>query len=224
MDNHKIAAIVPALNEEKNIVNVINPLLSSGFFDEVIVVDDGSEDNTAKISRQAGVKVISLTQKGGSGKGNAMRAGVGSTDADIIAFFDADLVGLNSFHIASIINPVKTGKAEMCVGVRERFLGLPGLIAKTDPIFAIGGERTLKRSLFTALPDRFMRGFAVELAINYYCVIKKISVRYTILKKLKIIIKEKKWGLIRGLFSRAIEVWQIAKTRLTISFYKNEFI
>lgn len=95
----KTAAIVAALNEEKNIGNVLKVLLNSDVIDEVIVVDDGSTDKTADISRGEGAKVISLPKKGGSGKGNAMVQGVKNTDAEVVSFFDADLIGLTEDHI-----------------------------------------------------------------------------------------------------------------------------
>lgn len=82
----KVAAIVPALNEEKNIGRVLKVLIESKDLNEVIVVDDGSTDNTSGISREMGAKVIRLEKIGGSGKANAMKEGIKNTDADIIVF------------------------------------------------------------------------------------------------------------------------------------------
>ena len=47
----KVSAVVPAFNEAPRIGDVIRPLISSGLVEQVIVVDDGSEDGTANVAR-----------------------------------------------------------------------------------------------------------------------------------------------------------------------------
>ena len=219
----KTTAIIPALNEEGNIANVIKPLLASKNIDEVLVVDDGSTDRTAEISKQAGAKVLSLPKKGGSGKGNAMRKAIEFTDAEIIAFFDADLIGLEQRHIDLVIKPVQEGKAEMCVGIRVRYGGLSEFMLKIDPLLAIGGERAMKREIFLKIPEKFMQGFAVETALNYYCQIKKLPVVHNRLIGLKVIIKEKKWGFWKGFRNRLKMIGQMIKIRFMLKELKNNF-
>ena len=92
MNEARVAAVIPAYNEEKNIADVLKALLKSPELDEIIVVDDGSKDKTAEISEKLGVKVIRLS--GNQGKGRAMQEGLKATQAEIIVFFDADLLGL----------------------------------------------------------------------------------------------------------------------------------
>ncbi|MBZ9577467.1 glycosyltransferase [Patescibacteria group bacterium] len=219
----KVAAIVPALNEEANIGNVLKVLLKSKDLDEVILVDDGSEDRTAEIGEEMGVKVIKLPKKGGSGKGNAMKKGVESTDADIIAFFDADLIGLTTEHVSLVVRPVLENRAVMCVGARQRYGGLPKLFIKIDPLLAVGGERAMKRFVFESIPERFIQGFAVETSLNYYCRKKKLKVLYPELKDLTVVIKEKKWGLLKGFKNRMKMFWQLFKIRVLILTNRKEF-
>ena len=207
----KIAAVVPALDEEKNISGVLKVLLDSKDLDEVIVVDDGSADKTAEISRLSGARVISLPKKGGSGKANAMKQGIKNTDADVISFFDADLVGLTKEHISSIVRPIMAGKADMVVGVRGRWGGLPKMIAKIFPLLAIGGERAVKRHILENLPEEFMHGYSVEIGLNFYCRRKNIPVVYADLKGLTMVVKEKKWGLWKGFAGRVKMTMQIIK-------------
>jgi len=224
LDKQKIAAIVPALNEEANVGRVLKVLLGYKGIEEVILVDDGSTDKTAEIGVKLGVKVVRLSKIGGSGKGNAMKQGVMATDADIVVFFDADLIGLTEEHISALIKPMLDEGIEMCVGLRGRLMGLPQLIAKIDPLMAIGGERAVRRRLFKSIPDKLIGGFMVESALNYYCLAKKLSVKYVVLKNIGMVIKEKKWGLVRGFSSRIKMFCQIIKIRLIIIFNKNEFI
>jgi len=212
----KITAIVPALNEEKNVGNVLKVLLESKDLDEVILMDDGSIDRTAEIGERMGAKVISLPKKGGNGKGNAMKKGIESTDAEIIVFFDADLIGLKIEHISQLIKPILEGKASMVIGMRERYGGLPKIIAKISPLLAIGGERAMKRSIFLNIPEKFIQGFAVETALNYYCQRKKLKVLFPELKGLTVVIKEKKWGFWKGFKNRLKMTWQLLKIRFII--------
>lgn len=219
----KVAAIVPALNEEANIGNVLKVLLKSKDLDEVILVDDGSEDRTADIGEKMGVRVLRLPKKGGSGKGNAMKKGVESTDADIIVFFDADLIGLTTEHVSLVVRPVLENRAVMCVGARQRYGGLPRFFIKIDPLLAIGGERAMRRFVFESIPERFIQGFAVETSLNHYCRKKKLKVLYPELKDLTVVIKEKKWGLLKGFKNRMKMFWQLFKIRVLILTNRKEF-
>ncbi len=200
----RVAAIVPALNEEKNIGDVLKTLLNSKDLNEVILVDDGSTDKTAEIGREMGVRVISLSKKGGSGKGNAMRQGVKNTNADIIVFFDADLINLSPEHVSLLIEPVLKKEAVMSVGIRERrgWGNISEFFIKIDPLTAIAGERAIERYVFEAIPNDFIKGFMVETAMNYYCKSNNLPVRYVKLKGLSNTIQEKKWGIFKDSFAR----------------------
>lgn len=221
----KVAAIVPALNEEENIGNVLKVLLASKELDEVILVDDGSKDRTAEIGRKTGAKVISLPKKGGSGKGNAMGQGVKNTTADIIVFIDADLKKLSQEHISLLVEPILKKEAVMCVGIRERrgWGKISELAIKIDPLTAIAGERAIERRIFEGIPSDFIQGFMVETALNYYCLINNLPVRYVKLKGLSITIKEKKWGLIKGFWARIKMFEELLKIRIIIFRRKKEF-
>ncbi|MCX6718161.1 MAG: glycosyltransferase family 2 protein [Candidatus Staskawiczbacteria bacterium] len=214
----RIAAIVPAYNEEKNVGNVLKVLLSSKDLDEVILVDDGSTDKTAEIGKNLGVKVLKLSEN--KGKGNAMKQGLNATNAEIIVFFDADLIGLSQKHIYLLLEPMVKDNADMCVGIRDRFFGFPKLVVKIDPLLAIGGERAIKRAILEDIPEKFIQKFAVELALNHYCINKKLLVKYVKLPKLSIIIKEKKYGFCKGFISRVKMVGQIIKIRLQLCIKK----
>jgi glycosyltransferase involved in cell wall biosynthesis len=57
----KISCIIPAFNEESTITNVIKNVKKVNVIDEIVVVDDGSTDNTYKNAKSEGVKVIRHT-------------------------------------------------------------------------------------------------------------------------------------------------------------------
>ena len=221
MLKEKVVAIVPARNEEKTIGGVLKVLLDSKRFNEIIVVDGASTDNTAKISEDMGVKVIRSPKR--EGKGMAMKKGLESTDAEILVFFDADLIGLTKKHIPQLIDPVLKKEVVMCTGERSRCLGLPYAIAKIDPLLAIGGERAIRRSILENIPERFIQNFAVETALNYYCRVNNLPAILVKLEGVELITKEKKWGLVMGLLDRVREVWQVIKIRFLIIISKEDF-
>ena len=63
----KISAIIPAFNEEPRIGNVLDVVKEMELIEEIIVVDDGSTDNTYKVAIKKGVKVIRLDSNKGKG-------------------------------------------------------------------------------------------------------------------------------------------------------------
>ena len=83
--NRRITVVVPCLNEEVGIANVLREVPS--FVDEVIVVDNGSTDHTAAIARQMGAQVVSELNRG---YGRAYKSGFSRATGDIIVTLDGD--------------------------------------------------------------------------------------------------------------------------------------
>lgn len=89
----KISIIIPALNEEAGIGNAIsqipvNSLKRMGHSVEILVVDNGSTDDTAQIARKNGARVVSQPVRG---YGNAYKAGFENATGDLIVTGDADM-------------------------------------------------------------------------------------------------------------------------------------
>lgn len=82
----RISVIIPALNEEESIPKVIHEI--QDYVNEIIVVDNGSEDNTAKVAETAGAKVVFEKRRG---YGYACMKGISAANSpDIIVFLDGD--------------------------------------------------------------------------------------------------------------------------------------
>ena len=115
----KTLVLIPAKNEEKKIGSVVSQVKSENF--EVLVVDDGSLDNTAETARNAGAQV--LIHAVNRGQGASLRTGLEWAllkDYDQVVFFDAD-GQMRADEIKSLLEPLMLEKYEVALG--SRFLG-----------------------------------------------------------------------------------------------------
>lgn len=111
----KVTVILPALNEEKTIGEIVRR--AKQYADQVIVVDDGSIDKTAEKARKRGATVISH----GENKGYiaSLRTGFKNAKGDIIVIMDAD--GQHKPEdIPSLIKPIIADEADLVVGARSK--------------------------------------------------------------------------------------------------------
>jgi glycosyltransferase involved in cell wall biosynthesis len=119
-----IAVIIPALNEEEPIADVVRACLTTGLPDEVIVVDNGSSDRTAERARSAGAKVIAEPVPG---YGRACAAGIRglSSECQIVVFLDGD--GSDCPELMErLIRPIADGQQDFVIGSRTRGKREPG--------------------------------------------------------------------------------------------------
>lgn len=116
----KIFIIIPAYNEGKIIGSVIKNLFDNGYRN-VIVVDDGSKDDTIEISKNAGAVVLEHIIN--RGQGAALKSGnlyALENGGDVIVHFDAD-GQMQVSDISKMIKPITDGKYDITMG--SRFLG-----------------------------------------------------------------------------------------------------
>jgi glycosyltransferase involved in cell wall biosynthesis len=115
-----VTVIVPVYNEEKTIGDLLSRLTRlEGIKKEIIIVDDGSTDNTPSILKEfPNIKIV--RHEGNRGKGAALRTGLAYGNGDIFIIQDADLEYLPE-NIGMIIRPIVAGEADVVFG--SRFLG-----------------------------------------------------------------------------------------------------
>jgi glycosyltransferase involved in cell wall biosynthesis len=119
-----ISVVIPALDEEEPIAEVVRAVAGTNIPREIIVVDNGSTDRTAVHARAAGAKVVEEPRRG---YGRACRAGVRalSPECDIVVFLDGDGSDCPDF-MSQLIEPIVAGTHDFVIGSRTRGQREPG--------------------------------------------------------------------------------------------------
>lgn len=205
-----VSIIIPAFNESKTIGPLVRSLVGHPSIAEIIVVDDGSTDTTVQQATDAGARVIRMEKNGG--KGAAMDRGVSHASSDIILFLDADLAGITHQKISRIINPVLENRYDMYIGILSRRNYWLNRILHIFPILA--GTRAVRRTLWDVVPLRYKKGFQIEIALNYFSRTTERHSGFEVVGGISHAIKEKKHGLLLGMWYRLIMIGHI----ISISF------
>lgn len=207
----KISAIICAYNEEKTVKEVVTTVYDY-FYDEVIVVNDGSTDGTDKILTEllnlSTLKYIALPEN--KGKGYAMATGVENSTGEIIVFIDADLSNLKEEHFEQLLTPIFNNECDMVLGQATETL----INYKFNPFKSFTGERAmLKKDIMPILEEMKTSKFGVETLINLYFQAHEKSVKYTMLEGLKHPTKfDKANGKLQAIKEFVLEGHQIALT------------
>ncbi len=193
-----VTVILPALNEEATVATIVRQIRrelmapnGSPLVDELVVLDSGSTDRTAKVAAAAGATVI---HRDGvfpaiptvTGKGEAMWRGVAATTGELVVFIDADLRSFSPSYVVGLLGPLLTDpEIQLVKAVYERPLvgdrqttpagggRVTELVARpmlnlhwpqlAGVIQPLAGEYAARRSLLESLP--FSCGYGVDFAL-----------------------------------------------------------
>ena len=172
-----IVALIPARDEAAAIAETVRATLAIPGVTRVLVIDDGSLDETDQLAEKAGAKVMRLF--GSHGKGAALEAGAKRVeDADIVLLLDGDL-GSAASQGELLLAPLLAGDADMAIARFPRPTGKAGFgLVKSLARFGIrklggdfdaqaplSGQRALTQScLATVRP--FSAGYGVEVGLT----------------------------------------------------------
>ncbi len=180
-----VAVVIPARDESEQISATVRAAAALPGADLVLVVDDGSRDQTRSLAERAGAAVISHPRP--RGKGAAMETGAeavrlldGEQGREVprhLLFLDADL-GDTARHAGPLIEPVRRGEADMTVAVFTSTvkLGGHGFVVGLSgagiqratgrrPAQPLNGQRCLTRAAFEAARP-IAAGFGAETALT----------------------------------------------------------
>lgn len=123
-----VTVIIPALNEEKTIAEVIRIVKRSSCMKEIIVIDDKSTDGTVQQAIRENVKVFTSSKRG---KGTSMMEGIMLASYDVIAFVDADITTYPDDVIDRLTKPILHDEADFVKSYFDRQAGrVTELVAK----------------------------------------------------------------------------------------------
>ncbi|MGR8009892.1 glucosyl-3-phosphoglycerate synthase [Streptomyces hypolithicus] len=189
-----VSVVLPALDEEATVGEIVTAirrdLMAGGplpLVDELVVVDSGSTDRTARVAAAAGARVVHRDAilprvPTVTGKGEVLWRSLLVTSGDIVCFIDADLKDFSSSFVSGIVGPLLTDPdVQFVKAMYDRPLGAsagqggrvtelvarpllnlhwPQLAGFVQPL---GGEYAVRRSLLERLP--FPVGYGVELGL-----------------------------------------------------------
>jgi hypothetical protein len=180
MKTLKVAALIPAFNEASTIAATVAAVRGLEGVKRVLVIDDGSTDDTASIARQAGAELLQCARN--SGKGAALQRGVEellhTAPPDAVLLLDGDL-GESAREAHNLLVPIAEGLADMTVGILPKPPGSGGFgvvlnLARSairdwgggyDSLAPLSGQRALSwECLQAVLP--FAEGYGVEVALT----------------------------------------------------------
>ncbi|QOT00666.1 glycosyltransferase family 2 protein [Brevibacterium sp. JNUCC-42] len=213
----RVSAIIPAFNEQHWIEGTISTLRELPFIQELIVVDDGSTDQTAKIARPWVDQLIRMPEN--VGKGVALQAGWERASGDIVLFLDADLQG-SAREVDKLLAPVARNECDMAIAILPKAphksgfglvkrLADQGIIQITQQKLQapLSGQRALRRDLFSCV--RFVDcGFGIEVAMTIDILragyrIQEVPVEFT---------HRYTANNIQGFLHRGKEFWHVYRT------------
>ncbi|OEF95532.1 hypothetical protein BHF71_04900 [Vulcanibacillus modesticaldus] len=180
MNSNLISVIIPAFNEEDYIDKTIEGVSKWQYPTEIIVIDDGSTDNTKEklsvIETSLNNLKVYYSNKN-QGKGKALIKGVKLARGEIIAFLDADL-GESAQNAVKLLYPVLKDECDMTIAIFPRSekkagLGLVKKLAKSGIYLLTGykakaplsGQRAIKKKILEKI-DWLADGYGVEVGLT----------------------------------------------------------
>jgi len=187
-----VSVCLPARDEAATIGPIVaavrrDLIERDGLVDEIVVIDDGSTDATARVAASAGARVFAESSilaelPSGTGKGNALWKSLYACRGDVICWLDADIRNFDSEFVTRLVRPLIDDRRVLFTKAyyRRPLNGEPGgggrvteLVARPllshwfpglcDIIQPLSGEYAGRREILDALP--FVEGWGVELGL-----------------------------------------------------------
>lgn len=205
--NNKLSVVIAAFNEGPRIDKVLKAVCNHPLVSEVIVVNDGSVDDTVKVARRFKTKIIN--NKHNLGKTLSVKKGAEEAENEIILLLDADLIGLKPKHIKYLAEPVLLGKYDFTLSLRDNSFRT----FKIMGIDFVSGERCLRKKdlLSKEIFSKPRIGFSLEVLMNKSFLKKRLRFQSVYLEGLKITHKSEKLGFWQGVWGEIKMVYQISR-------------
>lgn len=194
-----VALVIPAYNEGQRIAGLLRTVCQAGLLSRIIVVDDGSTDDTAAVvlqSARTDARIELLRIAVNRGKAAAMVAGAEACGCDLVAFIDADLMRLQPEHLTELVKPVLGGTCSMTLGLFTGGRWTTDNSHRLTPF--LSGQRCLRWSLFRSIPDLDTSHAGIEVALSLYAWRRGYRVCPVHWHGVTHVMKIEKMGMLRG--------------------------
>lgn len=191
------AVLIPAFNEASTVADVVRVAAAAGL-GPVVVVDDGSDDDTADVAARSGATILRLGAN--QGKGGALAAGARTRREEVLVLLDADLTGLLPEHVCALARPVLAGDADMTRGVFTGGRWSTTTAQRLAPQLA--GQRGVLRTRLLEVQGLAGSRYGVEVAITEHAKRSAWRCVDVELPGVSQVTKEEKHGLWRGVLVR----------------------
>lgn len=196
----KVSVIVCAYNEEKNLRQTLSDLVKCPTAEEIIVVNDGSTDQTLQIIKEFKPQVKIISYRKNKGKGYALSRGIKAAQGKVVVFLDAHLKNLKDHHLKQLSQPILKRKTNYVISQCARDLS--------------GQRAYLKELILPHLSHLQKSRFGVETYLNVF--FKPNWGKRVILKGLVHLIKHEVMPASEILPAYIQEAIEISKTKLEI--------
>jgi glycosyltransferase involved in cell wall biosynthesis len=191
----KVSCIVPAYNEAERIASVLDVICETNLINEIIVINDGSSDNTSEVVRRYEDRLTFIDLPENKGKAYALKCGLGAATGQVILLLDADLQGLQEKNIAQLLDPVLEGRADMTLSLRKNSL----FIYRVLGVDLISGERAIHKEVLENLQNYENSRFGFETILNDYVVTNRLSFESVHWDNVKVAPKSEKRGFLNSI-------------------------
>lgn len=214
---NKCDCIIPFYNEGSKPIYVVDALSKVKSIQNIIVVDDGSDNDSTTIKLNTKFpQIISIRLEKNNGKTDAIRIGLKHVREKYVILFDGDLSNIKPFEIDEAIQKIiNNAKIDMII------LPLVTDLMKNDwfRVYVIlSGQRILQTNDLKDICKDDISGFQIEAAINQYMILKQKNV-FWMPSSIRNLSKYKKWGFFQGIKN----VFSLFKEIFKYTGWKNFF-
>ena len=209
-----VSCLIPAYNEGANIGRVLEVAQKLSFLDEIIVLDDGSSDNTAEVVRQYQRKNSALkllTSPANCGKTMTIQRGVGACRGDVVVLLDADLINLTPPNVFKLVSAIKDETCDLAI--LERAGDRRAIWGWTNCARFFGGERAFRKQDFLQMELPAQGGFLLEIIMNLHFIRRRKRIRTIFCENLFTLHDYRKKGLRQGF----LHYWKMSAEILAVS-------
>ena len=185
MEAQSLTILIPCLNEEHGVASVVHEYATAFPHADILVVDNGSEDQTANVARAAGATVITEKRRG---KARAVATALAAIDTDLVLMVDGD----GSYPAEGgklLVNEYLREPTDMISGIRSAqgdvfrpmhqwgmsiFASVLNFVFRFKPLDLFSGLRLFSRRFYQHVPV-LSRGFELEIELTIQAIDKSFS-------------------------------------------------